>query len=933
MVNFQKGQRWISESEPELGVGVVVDTGPSRVFLLFRASNTLRQYATGSAPIKRVEFQPGDTIKTHDGDDLHVDSVEKRSDGVIVYLCGGREVPETDLSDTLSFCKPEERLLIGQVDENDVFDLRYESLRRRHQIRHSPVRGLIGARIDLIPHQLFIAQEVAGRALPRVLLADEVGLGKTIEACLVLHRLYRSGRAGRILILVPEPLVHQWFVELLRRFNLLVSIFDEERCVSIEAGDADANPFLDDQVILCPISLVSSDEKRRTQVIQAGWDLIVVDEAHHLEWSPVEASPEYSVVESLAAATPGVILLTATPEQLGAEGHFARLRLLDPSRYDDFGKFVAQRDDYRRTAKVTARLLDGKNITEPDRKVLREICRANPERLEERLDGIKKSHQPSRDALIQELLDQHGPGRVMFRNTRSAMKGFPKRKVHLEPLAEKDLSAERKADADPSSRSYKLAGDPRITWLLGFLQKKRTAKVLLICRTREKVLAIDEALRVELNVKIGLFHEDLTLLQRDRNAAWFAKEDGAQVLICSEIGSEGRNFQFAHHLVLFDLPENPGLLEQRIGRLDRIGQTETISIHVPYPRHSYMDILARWYHEGLNAFEKSLEGEREVVAKFGPRLRKFLAKPPTDAKLAEFIKETATFHERIARELEEGQDRLLQMNSSRPEVAARIVEQIAAFDEDRDLDEFMLRVFDHFGVHVEDLSDRTYLAVPANLTTDAFPELPEEGLTLTCDRRKALSREEIGFLTWDHPIVTSAVDLLLGSEQGNSCFAMWNNGAEQTIYLEAIYVVEPVAPAALHADRFLPPTPFRIVVDPKGGDVSADINPPAEALKSGPVFQLLDNGRIKQKLIPAMLEKSRTHATERATLIAQAAVEKMQAVLGQEVERLQDLRKVNDHIREDEITLLQSQITELEEKLKESPLRLDAVRLIWRVPG
>ena len=933
MGNFLKGQRWISESEPELGVGVVVDTGPSRVFLLFRASGTLRQYATGSAPIKRVVFQVGDTIKTHEGEDLSVEAVETRDDGILSYRSGSREIPETDLSDTLSFCKPEERLFIGQVDDSQVFDLRYESLRRRHQIRHSPVRGLIGARIDLIPHQLYIAHEVAGRALPRVLLADEVGLGKTIEACLVLHRLHRSGRAGRILILVPEPLVHQWFVELLRRFNLRVSIFDEERCQSIEAGDPEANPFLDDQVILCPIGLLADDEKRGNQAIQAGWDLVVVDEAHHLAWTPEEISREYQVVEDLAKAAPGLILLTATPEQLGAEGHFARLRLLDPDRYSSFAAFEEQRTDYRKTAKVAAKLLDGKALTPADGATLRKLCQANPERLEERLKELKKGDEAARADLIQELLDQHGPGRVMFRNTRSAMKGFPKRKLHLAVLAAKDLSAEREADNGTAARKYDFSDDPRITWLLAFLQKKREAKVLLICRTREKVLAIDEALRTQMNLRIGLFHEDLSLLQRDRNAAWFAKDDGAQILICSEIGSEGRNFQFAHHLVLFDLPENPGLLEQRIGRLDRIGQTETISIHVPVPAGSHLERLARWYHEGLDAFERSLEGGREVLQAFGHRLEKALCGKEKEAAFAKLLTETRTAHDRIAKELEQGQDRLLQMNSSRPDVAARLIEQIADFDADRELDDFMLRVFDHFGVHVEDLSDRTYLAVPANLTTDAFPELSEEGLTLTCDRRKALSREEISFLSWDHPIVTSAVDLLLGSEQGNSCFAMWNDGAEQSVYLEAIYVVEPVAPACLHADRFLPPTPFRVMVNPKGEDVSGEITPEPSALKAGSVFQLLDNGKIKQKLLPLMLEKSKQHAKERAAAISQTAAEKMQAVVRREVERLQDLRKVNDHIREDEITLLETQINDLQAAIKEAPVRLDAVRLIWRVPG
>jgi ATP-dependent helicase HepA len=944
---FQKGQRWISESEPELGVGVVVDAAPGRVFLLYRASNTLRQYATDSAPIKRVEFRPGDTIETHDGSKLEVESVTTGPDGVLIYRGGQRAVPETDLSDLLSFSKPEDRLLAGQTDDNETFALRLEALRRRHQIRHSPVRGLIGARIDLIPHQLSIAHDVASRALPRVLLADEVGLGKTIEASLVLHRLHRSGRAGRILILVPEPLVHQWFVELLRRFNFLVSIFDESRCAAIEAGEPGANPFLDDQVILCPLPLVAENPSRAAQVVGAGWDLVVVDEAHHLAWTPDAPSAEYRVVEALSAAAPGLILLTATPEQLGAEGHFARLRLLDPDRYRDYAAFTAGRADYHRTAQIAAKLLDEKPLTAADAKALRALCRANPDRLAANLAVLTKKGaaapaQPAaRAALVQELLDQHGPGRVMFRNTRAAMKGFPKRRAHLVPLDPAPLADEWTADhatTGSGERTYRLAKDARVEWLVDFLatppaKKKIPPKVLLICRTKEKALALERALKSRVNLRLGLFHEDLTLLQRDRNAAWFAEPDGAQLLICSEIGSEGRNFQFAHHLVLFDLPDNPELLEQRIGRLDRIGQTETINLHVPFPAGSPLEILARWYHEGLDAFEKPLEGGREIAARFGARLAELLADPvakTAPAALEKLIADTRAFHLALAKDLAAGQDRLLQMASFRPALAKDVIAQISAADADPSLDEFLLRVFDHYGVHVEPLAARTYLATPAHLTTDAFPELPAEGLTLTADRTRALSRDEIGFLTWDHPIVSGAIDLLLGSVEGTSAFAKWIAPGAPAIYLETIHVLEPVAPPALHADRFLPPTPLRIVVDGIGKDV--ELAPPADALVEGNPFQLLDNRRIKQQLLPAMLEKSREHATARAAAVVQTATAKMQTLLRGEADRLRDLQKSNDHIRDEEIAVLEAQIADLGEHLRTAPLRLDAVRLIWRTP-
>ena len=282
--HFHPGQRWISESEPELGLGSVQRVTLRTVVIAFGASAEIREYARDNAPLRRVRFQPGDLISSRDGGTLSVESVVERN-GLIHYRGGEQDWCETELSATISFNKPEQRLLAGQVDPPEVFDLRVAALEHQHRRRKSQVRGFVGGRIDLIPHQLYIACEVAGRLVPRVLLADEVGLGKTIEAGLILHRLILTGRAQRVLILVPDSLVHQWFLEMLRRFNLWFHIFDEERCEAIETANPEANPFLDDQLVIASISLFTAKELRVQQALAAGWDLLVVDEAHHLGWS------------------------------------------------------------------------------------------------------------------------------------------------------------------------------------------------------------------------------------------------------------------------------------------------------------------------------------------------------------------------------------------------------------------------------------------------------------------------------------------------------------------------------------------------------------------------------------------------------------------------------------------------------------------------
>lgn len=905
------GQRWVSDTEPELGLGMILKAEFNRVEVFFPAATEHRQYALKSAPLRRVRFADGDKIKTHDGTDLVVTTVEDRA-GLLVYKTESREVAEAELSDTISFSKPEDRLLAGQVDDLATFDLRVEALQRRSRNRQSPARGFVGGRVDLIPHQMSIASEVASRLVPRVLLADEVGLGKTIEAGLILHRLHLTGRADRILVLLPEALIHQWFVEMLRRFNLLFSIFDEERCISIEQHEPGSNPFLDSQLIICSTTFLTGSADRARQVAEAGWNLLVVDEAHHLEWSAEAPSPQYTLVETLAKQTRGLLLLTATPQQLGPEGHFARLRLLDPDRYQDLARFQEEAEHYEEVAQTIDRLIDGKALTAADRKLFGQ----KSERIRNRCDEVMAGDEKARTKLVSDLLDEFGTGRVMFRNTRAALSGFPERKALLVPL---------KVDKTGDEVGAK------VKWLVTLLKELDDQKVLLICRTRQMVEDISERLQRELNVAVGLFHENLTLLQRDRNAAFFAEEEGARVLLCSEIGSEGRNFQFAHHLVLFDLPDDPELLEQRIGRLDRIGQTATIKIHVPYIGGTEAEVLARWYHEGLNAFEKNLHGAGEILRALTKDLtalrQKFSA-----AKLEKLLTKSRDLQSKVAKKLERGHDRLLELNSCKPGQAEELSRQIRALDADEKFEEFLVRMFDHFGVQVEDHGTRSYILRPGHLITDAFPSLPEEGMTVTLDRSRALSREDLVFMSADHPLVRSSWDLLLGAEAGNAAFGIWKAPGGETIFLEIHALVECVAPAGLNADRFLPATPIRVVVDHALAEHTDHEGLATAKFEKGDIFRLLDRGVVKKKLIPAMLEKAQKLATERMERIVEAANTSMTIQLRDEIERLEDLRQINDHVRPEEIDTARQQQTELQNAISSARLRLDAVRLIFRIP-
>ncbi len=863
----------MSEPEPELGLGVVRGVKAGKVKLWFPASAETRIYAWPGAPLARVKFAPGERVAWEGGGGV-VQSA-RQQDHVLWYTVDDREVAETALSGILSRRGPLDRLAAGTLDENEAFELRREALFRRARLQRAPVRGFAGARMELIPHQLGIAAEVSGRLQPRVLLADEVGLGKTIEACLILHRLHLTGRADRVLILLPEPLIHQWFVELLRRFNLRFSIYDEERCDSIESGpEGDgANPFLDSQLVLCPLSLLADDARRGRQAVAAGWDLLIVDEAHRLSGAGADGEGGYVVVERLAEAVPGVLLLSGTPQQAGAEGHFARLRLLDPGRYGSYAEFCQETAGYGALAEEVA--------------------------------ALAESDDPDKEQKITERLDRCGIGRVMFRNVRSALGGFPVRELHPAPLP----------DATENTR---------VKWLAGLLRATGGEKLLLICHERERAEALKEALLQEIDVKAGVFHEGLTLLQRDRQAAWFSEEDGARILLCSEIGSEGRNFQFARHLVLWDLPEDPDLLEQRIGRLDRIGQRGTIHLQVPYAEGTAEEVLLRWYGEGLGAFAGPVSGISQMAAETGALLRRALTSPSAD-KVRELIAETRAVRRAISENLSHGYDRLLQWQTRHAGAAAAIRTEIEAADADQAQEAFWVKLLESLGMQMEELRPHRWMLQAGSPETESLPELPLEGLCGTFDRRDALEREEIVFLTNDHPLLRGALDLLLGSDQGSASCAVLSGPPESGLVLEICYVLECIAPPALHADRFLPSLPIRVVVDHRGRDRSADNSLiQAKATTADAATTRTACAAVQQLDLAATADALADHQQEKAIA---SALKKMHRILGTELNRLEALAAAHGTVSGEEITALQSHQTALEKALSQGRLRVDALRV------
>ena len=915
-MSFAIGQRWISETENSLGLGMITALDFRSVTLHFPATDETRIYAVTQAPLTRIALNKGEQLHHQSGWQGEVLDVQEMN-GLLFYLVKNAQgedviVNEKELSPIISFSQAKDRLFSSQIDRSEHFALRYQTLLHQQEQFQSPLRGLRGNRAGLIPHQLHIAQEVGNRINPRVLLADEVGLGKTIEAGMILQNQLFAEKVQRVLIIVPETLQHQWLVEMLRRFNLHFSLFDEERCEDF--AEQAINPFSTESLIICALDWLKAHPHRVQQAIEAEFDCLIVDEAHHLAWSENAPSAAYLLVEQLANDIPSVLLLTATPEQLGLESHFARLHLLDPERFYDYQAFLKEQENYQPVADAVQSLLSEKPLSAVEKNHISDLLH------EQDVEPLFKAlachnddeKQAARQELIQNLIDRHGTSRILFRNTRQGVKGFPHRVYHQATIDATEV-------------------DEKIHWLIDFLKSHRNEKILVICKTAQTAIQLEQILREKEAIRSAVFHERMSIIERDRAAAYFSdSENGAQVLLSSSIGSEGRNFQFACHLVLFDLPENPDLLEQCIGRLDRIGQTRDVQIYVPCLSGSAQQDLARWYHEGLNAFEQTCPIGMALFEQYEALLKE---RSENKADFEQLILQTQKQAKALRLALEKGRDRLLELNSNGGEKAQRLAAEIAQTDNSPQLVDFALNLFDIIGVEQDDLGENSIVITPTGtMLVPDFPGLKEEGVTVTFDRQLALAREELEFLTWDHPMIRQGIDLIASGDIGKASMALLVNKQlpAGTLLVELIYMIEGQSPKDLQLNRFLPPTPVRLLLDSKGNNLAGQVNFDTLQNKLKPLSKDIANKMVKMARpnIEQLIKLGDHKITEIAQAQIQEASKLADQTLSSELNRIIALKAVNKNIRQAEIDVLEKQRELSLEELSKASWRLDSLRVI-----
>ncbi len=868
MVEFVQGQRWVADAEPELGLGIVVDIEGRSVSLFFEKGNCERRYSISQAPLTRIRYSIDDEIQLNDGSSGYVTEIQEQN-GLVFYCTNDdRVLPETQLSSEIKLNQPFMRLMTGQLDHPKWFYFRRQLDRANSRLWQSQLNGLLGARASLVPHQLYVAWSACHRENVRVLLADEVGLGKTIEAGLILARLIKQERINRALIIVPDVLQVQWLVELVRRFQLKPEIY---------AGDE--HDFALGQIHIIPHSVIS---KESSKFIEESFDITIVDEAHNIQ----EEDEAFQQLTRISEVSQHLILLTATPEQLGVKSHFERLKLLDPVKFSDFDKFLA----------------DEQKFSE-----LNERIQALPEGKETLVKDYHLEVGPEED-IVSQLLDCHGVGRNMFRNVRKAVAGFPSRIVNAHTI-----------DGDTWVAKFE--------WLAQWLNSSNPEKVLVIVHDIEHVFSCEKYLWEKHGIDAAIFHEEQTLIERDKAAAYFADmEQGSKILICSEIGSEGRNFQFCQHLVCLDLPEHPDLLEQRIGRLDRIGQRNDVNIHVPLANSSDSALRFSWYHTILNCMAAQNPAAGTIHNRYWGDFQL-----SQDSKLISEIESALT---QLKSEIENGRDALLELNSCKQPDADNLTKQIQAFESDNPLALVEL-ASELLQFHFEESRLGAFNLVPSDkMLVPALPGIPPEGAEVTFSRETANSREDFLFLTWDSPFIQGLWEMLSHSELGSASVATLPSRQLPAGHclLESCFDVIVQSEQFALCKQFFPSLSIRsLALDVSDKDLSASLaeNPVQTSIVEVKKYIAKEVIQSKKDDIPNWYDKTEKFAEAQLEELKQTTLSNAQAYYEVEVSRLKKLNAMNQVVSLDEINALEKRSQLIFEAITENTqLHLSATRLI-----
>jgi ATP-dependent helicase HepA len=846
----KKGQLVWCPADPSLGIGVVTDTDGPRVYVQFIRLQEARAYTTRGAEhvVVRYVISHGERVRDGAGAEHRVEKLVREKEGLAVYqLDDGREAVESELVPEVRDIGAKERLATLNLVHPEVVRARIQGQNLAQVGARPGFAAVLGSRVQWLPHQIDVATRAIERDPVRMLLADEVGLGKTVEAALIFAGLRYEGRANRVLILTPDSLCIQWLGELYRKSHELLVLMDEQRIEDALIDFPDLSPFEAHQRIVASIDRIARDEDLVAQVSAASWDLVIVDEAHHLRWRPEDGgNPAYRLVDALSQKTRHLLLLTATPMALDPAEYHALLRLLDRARFEDPQDFaaIAERVATIRDLgrQVAAAAFDDKPLPKATLKAGLELLEddaddhAQLEELAAQKPGAKGRVELGKEVLAA-LRERHGLADFVVRNRRGPVGGLPERRPQTFPLEVPEaqdvlievgegvmLDLARTLD-DPREQNRRLGellralwatpralvdvlapfsqelvrelqphidkvvqapldrqglptGDARLRWLVELIKKLEPAdKLLVFVESAIAVRALRDALEGAVGSDIAVFHRGLAPRDQDRQVAWFRDPTGPRVMLSTEAGGEGRNFQFCHKVVLYDMPWRPATIEQRIGRVDRVGQAHDVHVLVPYFKGGYEAAILKVMQESIGVLDRTVGGIDHALEYVSDRLAELILNQGGAEDWKDLFRDTSRLVTDAKKRISDEVDPILDHASFSPERAKAIL-AVVPEDLEARTELFVQRYADASKLAVRPRGQN--LVALEGAPSAAGREDSDTGFTATFSRTHALDHEDVEFLSFGHPLIDQALEWAAEEHEASAALAICRGFAKDS---------------------------------------------------------------------------------------------------------------------------------------------------------
>jgi superfamily II DNA or RNA helicase len=947
---FVIGNRVNNPRREELGIGEIIDIKPMEIATEEKMNEkTMKYLVYFEVGIEKVLFEDeirhyiweiGDRVLLRqDVKSKSTASIPKRIGEIIEiklddpsrlikYFIGEPDGSKTLISEVeiqRKLHQPIEEYYTGEIDPVNKFLLRLWSRQFHNLYTGNHIKCITNSRLSLMPHQVSVAYSLLQKGDARMILADEVGLGKTIEAGIFIKEMIARNLASRILIITPATILGQWEFEMHNKFNLkftrLNSALMKQIEVNYHTGNL-RNHATGEEFQLVTVSLQYARLSQCASVLtQLEWDIVIFDEAHHLRRYLSNQKSElynttlaYELAEQLADRTRSLLLLTATPIQLHAFDLYSLIALCNRFEFPTFESFEYARQQIPILNLVIRNLYNFTSINAFERKALVEqILSFDIPLTQEELD-TKIRFQPNRYALIEQLEQKHFLSRYVVRNRRRIV--FPNRKIRrIAQVVEVTLTPEESDVyrrihlylAQVYSQSFD-SGATAVGFVMVVLQKLLTSSVPAITQSlrkrikylkenqdmllklgsenefsreftedeatqdmgwglddfdledravvqkrkqtqnkskkpmlniqdhikileefelllqnlkqdskadllikiikeiteknaHEKILIFTQfkqtlfylARRIKsLGIQVAEFHGELNEQQKDRAVTGFRQE--IPIMLSTEIGGEGRNFQFCHIIINYDLPWNPMRLEQRIGRLDRIGQTHDVLIYNFFIKDTVESSIILAIADRIHLFEESIGALEPILGDLEGKITDLVLRDndePLKFRLEEVIQKTNNQIESVEAKLE---DLLLDKKSFQYDL---ISGDISREDQLTDID---LIIF----MHAIQLHER-----PQNFEFKPITQLHQQGLWEirfgksllhqlripqsdyigVFDLDLARTQEEVDFFALGHPIVNILTQWFQRDEFGGEISAFKINAKIWLGLFEAPYLL------------------------------------------------------------------------------------------------------------------------------------------------